>query len=76
MKIPLPRTPGWLARFLEWGNQPIWRRGRHEVRRIDCLIAWTGVATVTYYYITAGWLGALQGFALWTLLVMIALWIL
>lgn len=59
MRIPIPR---WLVRasaaFEEWGNVPIWTRGRLQLRRLDPLIALLGVICSGYYGWVNGWRGA------------------
>lgn len=71
MKITIPR---WLVAawdvFCDHINKPVYRR----VRRIDVLMALFFIVCVVYYYMTGGWLLALQGAAMYIFLAMIALW--
>jgi hypothetical protein len=66
--------------WYEWINTPIYERvyGRLRIRvtRIDVLLAVFGIICVGYYWYTSGWIGALQGGALYVLFLMIALWLL
>jgi hypothetical protein len=75
MQIPIPRVlvRVWDA-FCDWGNVPIWQRGRFELRRLDVLLAAGGIFCVGYYYYFYGWRGALQGGVAYVLMAMIALW--
>jgi hypothetical protein len=77
MRIPIPRfiLTAWDA-FGVWSNVPIHRFGRFELRRIDILLVFFGVFCAGYYWLVAGWLGALQGLAMYLFVLMIALWIL
>jgi len=74
VRVPLPRMPAAFLRYLDWINQPIYERGRIRVTRIDVLLVVFGIVCVSYYYWTSGWVGALQGGALYVMMVMIALW--
>jgi hypothetical protein len=75
VKIPYPVLRAW-DRWSAWINVPIWAYKRIEVRRIDVLLVFFGIFCTGYYYWTSGWLGALQGLAMYVLVVMIALWLL
>lgn len=78
IRIPLPPTPRWFARYLDWVNEPIWQRGRLELRRIDVVLAIGGILCVGWYAYTSTpwWHGALIGAAMYALMGMIALWLL
>jgi hypothetical protein len=76
MRIPLPPTPRWFGRYLDWVNEPIWQRGKLELRRIDVVIALGGITCVAWYTHTGGWQGGLTGAAMYLLGAMVALWIL
>jgi hypothetical protein len=60
MKIPIPR---WLMRgvaaFEEWGNIPVWTRGRLQLRRLDIPLVLLGVLSTSYYGWLNGWTGAI-----------------
>lgn len=72
MQIPLPRMPQWFRRWLDWVNVPLYKR----MRRIDVIIGVAFIFCVGWYWFTTGWIGALQGGALFVFLAMCALWIL
>lgn len=76
MRIPLPPTPRWFARYLDWVNEPIWTRARFELRRVDVMIVIGGIICVAWYGYTGGWMGAIMGAALYALVAMISLWLL
>jgi hypothetical protein len=76
MKIPLPRMPRWFDRYMDWINEPIWTRGRLELRRIDVVVAIGFFVCVAYYWWAAGFLSALAGGLLYIFLAMVALWML
>jgi hypothetical protein len=76
VKIPLPNTPRWFDRWLTWANVPIYSRGKIELRRIDVGIALGFAGCVAYYWAVTGWIGALQGGALYLMVALIALWML
>jgi hypothetical protein len=63
---------GFMKQVLDWINEPL--RGR--MRRIDGLLIVAGILCVGYYGYTAGLIGALQGGAMFMLMVMIGLWLL
>jgi hypothetical protein len=76
VKIPLPQTPRWLDHSLTWINASIYSRGKIELRRIDVVLALAFVGCVAYYWAVAGWIGALQGGAIYLMVALIALWML
>jgi hypothetical protein len=87
MQIKIPRFMSRVSTaFGDWVNVPIWRWRRRqtywnsatyrELRRIDVLIVLGGIICTSYYFVTGGWLLALQGAGIYVFVVMIALWIL
>lgn len=74
MKIPVPRllVRGWDA-FGAWSNVPLWPR--HDLRRIDLILAACGIGCIVYY----GWLygpnGALQGAVMFAVVAALALFL-
>jgi hypothetical protein len=77
MKIKIPDC-FWRAYdvYEEWVNGEIWRRGRLAIRRIDVILLASFIFCVSYYWITSGPIGALQGGALFVLIAFIAMWML
>ena len=73
MRIPIPHhlAASWDA-FCRWGDVNVTRR----IRRIDLLLVALGIACVLYYWISAGWEGALAGGLMYVMMAMIALWVL
>jgi hypothetical protein len=61
VRIPIPR---WIVRgavaFEEWGNVPIWTRGRLQLRRLDVPLVLLCILTVAYYGWQNGWIGAMS----------------
>jgi hypothetical protein len=79
VKIPLPnKLLDWLedhyAPLGDWLNKELFAIGRLAVRPIDLLLIFFFFVCVGWYWSTTGWLGALQGGALYVLVAMIALW--
>jgi glucose-6-phosphate-specific signal transduction histidine kinase len=72
MRIPIPRrlTSCWDA-FCRWGDVNVSPR----IRRIDLLLVALGIVCVGYYWIAAGWEGALAGGLMYVMMAMMALWI-
>jgi|KBSMisStaDraftv2_1062788.scaffolds.fasta_scaffold107947_3 glucose-6-phosphate-specific signal transduction histidine kinase len=73
MRITIPRrlASSWDA-FCRWGDVNVSR----GIRRIDLLLVALGFVCVGYYWIIAGWEGALAGGLMYVMMAMIALWVL
>ena len=71
MRITIPHrlVASWDA-FVRWGDVNVSPR----IRRIDLLLVALGIACVLYYWISAGWEGALAGGLLFVMITMIAAW--
>ena len=76
MKIKIPsvvmRRVDW---FGDWANVPIWIKGRLELRRLDLFVVAFFFLCVGWYWWTSGWMGALQGGALYLALAALALFV-
>lgn len=76
MNIRIPsavmRASDW---FVDWVNVEIVRRGRIEVRRIDLLLVVLFFVCTAWYWHASGWMGALQGGAMYAALAALALWV-
>jgi hypothetical protein len=68
IRIPLTIAHRW-DQFCDWGDVDV----IGPIRRIDVLIAAGGVFCVGWYGLQYGWMGALQGGALYVLVTMTAL---
>lgn len=76
MNIRIPRriVTAWDA-FVEWGDIPVFSFKRFTLRRIDIVIVIGCVFCTSYYSFYGGWLGALTGFLAFTLVALIASWL-
>ena len=76
MKIKIPSAVMRHAdRFSDWANVEVWRRGRAELRRLDVFVITFFFVCVSWYWFTSGWMGALQGGALYIALAALALFV-
>jgi hypothetical protein len=62
--------------LMKWLNEPIYQRGRLELRRIDVLLFILGSGIATHYWLFYGWRWAVIGALIYILVVMAAVWIL
>jgi hypothetical protein len=75
IKIPHIVTRSWNA-FCKWGDVPLWTYGHRTFRRLDAVLVIGFIVCVGRYYLSGGWLGALQGAAFYILAAMIGMWML
>jgi hypothetical protein len=75
IRIPRFMVRAW-DQFGDWSNVVIWESAtkRFYLSRIDLFIAGGFVFCVGYYWLVAGWMGALQGAAAYIFVSMCALW--
>jgi glucose-6-phosphate-specific signal transduction histidine kinase len=76
MQIPIPRSivRAW-DKFIDTINVPIKQYRYYELRRLDIFIVIFFFVCIMWYYATSGWMGALQGGALYLSLVALSLWL-
>jgi hypothetical protein len=60
----------------DWSNVPIYKRGKHEIRRIDVALFVMGILIAVYYYTVYGWQMAAIGVLMYVMVMMMALWLL
>jgi uncharacterized membrane protein len=72
------RIPRWLVRACDvianWTSVPIYERGWIRIVRVDILLVFFFFVCTGYYYWTSGWMGALQGGALYIFIALCAAW--
>lgn len=60
----------------DWLNEPIFQRGRLELRRIDILLFILGCGIATHYWLFYGFQWAIIGVLMYVMVVMVCVWML
>ena len=61
---------------MNWLNEPVYRNGQLEVRRIDVLLFILGSGIATHYWLFYGWQWAILGTLMYIMVVMVSMWML
>jgi len=73
IKVPAVIANAWDITH-HWGYKPIYEIKGFKIRRIDPIIVLTGIGIALYYWWTSGFIGALIGLSMFTLVAMFCMW--